>query len=407
MKNRKIPFSSRQDIARNSINKKIVLFGAGNIAHKTFKTINQNQIIGIVDNSKNLINHEQIGFRVKDPNYLKKFKSKEIFIIICSTSFVEISEQLINMGFIPNENFIVSPILNDLRIIDELETIKKRLFFSSGSPSQPDSEYGGGIYELNVNLDKWTCKKRIDGNCYGMISFGNNYVAIDTDMGIFEFDNDFNIIRKKRLPEHSRAHGIAYSDKYKQFYITCSYLDAVLILDKDFEEIGTINLSKKQLTDGSPQHHCNDCFVINDSLFISMFSVTGNWKVDIFDGGIVEYNIKNNEFIGVLTNDLWMPHNVKVFDRSLYVLDSLRGYLKGNNLQILGDFPAFTRGLAFDDEYFFIGQSRNRNYSKNLGVKKNIAIDAGIIVFDAVTHVSRFLQVSPKISEIHSIVIAQ
>ena len=72
-------------------------------------------------------------------------------------------------------------------------------------------------------------------------------------------------------------------------------------------------------------------------------------------------------------------------------------------MQILGEFPAFTRGLAYDNQHFYIGQSKNRNYSKYLGVSKNISIDAGIILFDEKTKVSRFFQVDPRISEIHAI----
>ena len=85
------------------------------------------------------------------------------------------------------------------------------------------------------------------------------------------------------------------------------------------------------------------------------------------------------------------------------LLDSLPGNLLGNNFQTLGSFPAFTRGLASDGIFYYIGQSRNRNFSKNLGFSKNVSIDAGIIVFDSATKVSRFLQLPPSISEVHSI----
>jgi hypothetical protein len=40
------------------------------------------------------------------------------------------------MDINPNLDFAVSPILNDLRSIDNLEKIKKKLIFSSGSPKK-------------------------------------------------------------------------------------------------------------------------------------------------------------------------------------------------------------------------------------------------------------------------------
>jgi hypothetical protein len=100
-----------------------------------------------------------------------------------------------------------------------------------------------------------------------------------------------------------------------------------------------------------------------------------------------------------------MPHNIQLINGSIHILNSLQGQLLTNNLQVVGEFPAFTRGLDYDGVYYFIGQSRNRNYTKNLGVSKNISIDAGIIIFDEQTKASRFLQLPPKISEIHSIIV--
>ncbi len=98
-----------------------------------------------------------------------------------------------------------------------------------------------------------------------------------------------------------------------------------------------------------------------------------------------------------------MPHNIKKIDGGFTILDSLRGKLLSNNMQEIVKFSGFTRGLDHDGIFYYIGQSRNRNFSKNLGVSNNISIDAGIIIFDEISKVSRFLQLPPRLSEIHSI----
>ena len=136
-----------------------------------------------------------------------------------------------------------------------------------------------------------------------------------------------------------------------------------------------------------------------------MFSYSGNWKLDVFDGVVIEIDITTNKILGPVIKDLWMPHNIDLIGGSLNVLDSLPGHLKTNNAQIIGSFPAFTRGLGHDGIYYYIGQSRNRNYTKNLGISNNISIDSGIIIFDSETKVSRFLQLPTKLSEIHSIIV--
>ena len=102
-----------------------------------------------------------------------------------------------------------------------------------------------------------------------------------------------------------------------------------------------------------------------------------------------------------------MPHNISFHDGSLAVLDSLRGELKSNNSRVIGKFPAFTRGLDFDGVYYYVGQSRNRNYSKNLGLSLNISIDTGIIIFDPVTKASRTIHLPQKLSEIHTILVLE
>ena len=78
-----------------------------------------------------------------------------------------------------------------------------------------------------------------------------------------------------------------------------------------------------------------------------MFSETGNWVNDIFDGAVVEYDILTKKKIGAPIKNLWMPHNITMINNDFHVLDSLRGNLMGNNANILGTFPSFTRGLDF------------------------------------------------------------
>ena len=392
-------------INRLSKNKNIILFGAGNIAEKTTRIIPRNKLHAIVDNSTNLSGEVQFGVKVHAPEFLTTKEGKQSLIIITTTSFSDVSAQLESLGFEPSVDFIVSPVLNDLRIIDELESIETTLMFSSGAPRQDSPIYGGGIYQLSVKGDTWTHKKKIDGNCYGIVKYNENYVALDTDRGIIEFDKDFNILRQAKMPTGSRAHGIDFSEEKQMFFVNCSYLDTVLFVNTDFEIVDEISISNKREKHGTPAHHSNDCCVWGDSLFVSMFSQTGNWKLDVFDGAILEFDITTKQLVGPVVRDLWMPHNVKVIDGSLTLLDSLKGHLLTNNMQISGDFPAFTRGLDYDGRYFYIGQSRNRNYSKNLGLSKNISIDAGIVVFDNQTKASRFLQLPSKLSEIHSIII--
>ena len=399
----KASFSTFQDISKACGKRSIVLFGAGNIARKTLRKLDQRPCF-IVDNNPNLWGTQQYGLEVKSPEPLKAHGPSNVFVIICTTSFDDVSEQLIGMSFEPGRDCIVSPILNDLRVISDLESLEASLLFASGAPVQDSPLYGGGIYELHLD-GEWRHEKVLEGSTHGLIRFEENFVATHDELGIIEFDSNYNLIRHREVPPASRPHGVAYSEMTQCFYVVASYMDTILVFSKDFDQVGTIPISDKYELEGDAQHHCNDVCVIGNSLYVSMFSYTGNWKRDIFDGVVLEIDIASKRIRGPVITDLWMPHNVLFISGSITVLDSLRGQLKKSNAQPIGEFPGFARGLAYDGVYYYVGQSRNRNYSRYLGLSKNISLDTSIIVFDEYTKVSRSLFLPSKLSEIHSILV--
>lgn len=398
-----IPFGSFQELNKKLNSREVVLFGGGNISHKTARKLDGKYAF-VVDNNPNMWNTIEKGKDVLNPDKIKN-KQEKYFIVICTTSFIEVSEQLESMGYKPEKDFIVSPILNDLRVISELENHKAKMLFTSGVPESDDAKSGGGVYELILNGHDWEYRKLYSGTCYGIIKYKNTYVTVDDKRGIIQFDKNYNIILTKQLNNATRGHGIAYSESMNQFYIVSSYRDSIIVLDDKFNQIDEIFISNKFKINNEPSHHCNDLCIVGNSLYVTMFSYTGNWKRDIFDGVALEIDLITNRVLNPVITDLWMPHNISFLDGSLTVLDSLRGELKTNNARAVGRFPAFTRGLDFDGVYYYIGQSRNRNYSKNLGLSLNISIDTAIIVFDQVTKASRTIHLPQKLSEIHSILV--
>ncbi len=383
--------------------KNLILFGASEIARKTRRTFSQINFSCIIDNSQNLWGQQEEGLKIFSAEKLKKISKNKFLIVITTTSFKEVKDQLNKMGFKNRINFVVSPVLNDLLSISQLEQIKSKIIFSSGAPPLNSKEKGGGIYELTIDREKYYLNKKISGNCYGIIKFKNNFITIDNNRGIVEFNKNYKIIRSQKLPKNIRPHGISYSEELKNFYIVCSNTDEILILNQNFKLNSSFKLSPKAKVSKIPIHHANDCFVSGNSLYVSMFSETGNWVSDIFDGAICEYDLIDGKKIGTPVKNLWMPHNISKFNNDFYLLDSLRGNLLGNNMSIQGTFNAFTRGLDYHENLFYIGQSKNRNFSKTMGISNNNSIDCGIVIFNNEKKISRFFQFPPSISEIHSI----
>ena len=399
----KLPFGTLQDFHKNLNKRKVILFGAGPISQKTARKINHEYNF-LTDNNSNMWNTIEKNKKILNPEEIKN-KKNDFFIIICSTSFIDIVGQLESYGYIQTEDFIISPILNDLRVISDLESYKSKMLFTSGLPEVDDDQSGGGVYELILDGHNHSYKKVYSGICYGLIKHNDTFITVDDKRGIVVFDKKYNIVKEKALDHKTRGHGISYCENNNQFYVASSYKDSVIVFDNMLNQIDEISFSHKFNDYGVPEHHCNDLCVVENSLYVSMFSGSGNYKKDIYDGVVIEIDLIRNEITGTVMNDLWMPHNISFFDGSLTVLDSLRGELKTNNARAVGRFPAFTRGLDFDGVYYYIGQSRNRNYSKNLGLSLNISIDTGIILFDSITKTSRTISLPQKLSEIHSILV--
>lgn len=385
--------------------KEIYLFGAGVICEKTLSSLDNLKFNGIFDNSINLQDTYENKLKISSPQNIKKINLDNLFIIITTTSFKDVIQQLETFGLKKDKNFCVSHLLKDQFVIEEIQSLNQNLLFSSGSPKIKDNKFGGGIYKLKINADKWTTEKLYSGNCFGLIRnpIDDSIIFVDTDKGILKYDKNFKFVKKISLKKGIRAHGLSFCKITLRYSVACSYQDKIMIFNKNFKLINEFSISEKIKKIGIPQHHCNDCEISKDSVYVSMFSLTGNWKIDVFDGGIAEFDIKTGKKIGNLKNDLWMPHNVKIINGTMHVLDSLKGDLLFDNLLTQGNFPAFTRGLDFKNGLYFVGQSRNRNFSKNVGVSKNISVDTGIVAFDPTTKVSRFMNISNKISEIHSV----
>ncbi len=379
----------------------IILFGSGNIAQKTIRKLKRETISHIVDNSTNLHGTEYEGLQVKSPTTV----SDSYLVILCSTAISDISSQLSHMGLRADVDFVLSPVLNDLLAITELEELSKVIYFTSGTVANSQPNAGGGLYCCRVDGVDVSLERLYSGPCYGMIRQNEALLFVDTDQGLFRYDLIKKTIEKMAdLPHGSRAHGISYNEANDCYYISCSDLDQVLEFDHDFKQQRSFKLSNKFEQHNQAMHHCNDNLALGSSLYVSMFSSTGNWKNDCFDGCIAEFDLKSGVRLSDIATGLYMPHNIKYFNGSLHILDSLPGHLRFSNFAVQGTFPAFTRGLSYSKGLYYIGQSKNRNYSKVMGLSNNISIDCGIIVFNAEMKASRFVQLPYVIGEIHSVV---
>ena len=269
---------------------KIVFFGAGSIAEKTLRA-GYNRPIYIFDNNKDLLNTKQDGIDILSPEQIKDKINDFEKIIITTSSFTDVINQLNLMG-INKSKYEVSSILDSLKFVDLLENHHAKYLFTSGLPSFSKDESGGGFYLLDIKGKNYELKKIHSGNCHGVIfdRENNEYLITDNDLGVVIFDGNLNKKRVLQTKKGLRPHGISLiEDDF--LAMGCTFDDSVHILKKkDGSFVSRLGLSDKINLNRSPQHHLNDVWCSDKKIYASMFSVSGEWKNGNFDGTVVCFN---------------------------------------------------------------------------------------------------------------------
>ncbi|MBU3848356.1 MAG: TIGR03032 family protein [Candidatus Acinetobacter avistercoris] len=376
--------------------KRIVFFGGGVVAERNLN-LRPNFI---VDNNIDMHGDIVYGLEVKPPSILIN-NVQEYDIVICTTSVGEVRKQLESYGYTWDLNIRVANELTERLEIDNLEESKFKFLISCGLPSTADSFSGGGIYAISETDTYPIVNKIYEGNTHGLIRFENGYVFSCKGKGLVYLDNKFKEINVIKLRQGLRPHGIR---RYNNLWVLASSNnDSIIAVNDKGEEIFEYRFSDKIDTFGSAQHHCNDLDIVGNFAYVSMFSLSGNWKRNCFDGGIMEINLLNGERRALIDN-LTMPHNVTCDESGLKVLNSFKGTFLANNFSVLATLPGFVRGYDSDDTYYYLGESKNRNFSRIKTERTPVSIDTKITIVNKKFGFCRSIYLNKPISEIHSII---
>ena len=378
--------------------KQIVLFGSGTVAEKN---LNKNPSF-IVDNNKDLHGTNFRDVPVVSPEVLRNRRS-EFFVIICTTSLDAVLPQLEELGYVADSDMKIADQLVDLLAVERLVSLKPKFLISSGLPSHVSDFSGGGVFMVEDSENTVEIKKVFSGNVHGLIKgHAADYYFNAQGDGVYALDkHTLTPNRLFEVPTGYRPHGIA--EYGNNFLMVSSYQDAIVLISEKGIIERTYEISGKKDHFGSAQHHCNDITVVEDFAYISMFSISGNWKRGRFDGGIVELDLITGG-VKTICTDLTMPHNVSTFGGELRVLNSFKGEILLNNFEKFGTLPGFVRGLDEDEEFLYVGESKNRNFSRLNANRSPVSLDTRITVIDKSLRCSKSVALPNSISEIHSIV---
>lgn len=381
--------------------KRIVLFGSGVVAEKNLGLKPE----FIVDNNRDLQGQEFHGVSILGPEALIGRQS-DYDVVVCSTSIDAIKPQLEQLGYEWGVSARVAGQLAERLVVDKLETQAFSFLVSSGLPSHLSETAGGGVYLIREEGERVLVKKLFQGNVHGLIKSekAHDFYFNAQGDGIYRLTlegDDALTARVVEVPGGLRPHGMArYLDDW---LIVSSYDDALIRLNAEGQVIGRYDLGAKKQSLGSAQNHCNDVAVANGFAYVSMFSVSGNWKRGVFDGGVVEVDLAKGHST-VVSNVLTMPHNISFYNNELRIMNSFKGEIMVGNFEVLGTLPGFVRGYDEDDDYIYVGESKNRNFSRLNTGRSPVSIDTRITIIDKEIRACRSIQLPRTVSEIHSVI---
>lgn len=318
---------------------------------------------------------------IQSPDVLKDEPVDSLAIIISSVDNVdEISTQLRQMGFVKDKDFWVNPDESTPNAIGEINNYQTELLVTCIG-------FNGGLFRLSLPEDRTT--KLIDGCFRGICKVGKYYFVVDEPWGIRQYDEEFREVDSVEGQGVGlrKLHGIAYHKSSNCLYVVETHLASIGMYQMNpLRRIGEWKFRDST----ADENAINDLCIEGDDLYLSMHSYTGFWRRGIWDGVTIRANLKDkHNSTEILLRGHEQPHSLSSIDKSFYYCNSYRCELCCNN-EVIATFPGYTRGLAYDGKYFYVGQSEMKHLHRV--TKSNTCVDCGVHIYDPVEKISRFVK---------------
>jgi len=391
-----------EELKEKTKGKKVIFWGSSYWIKRTLNKI-KIPVAYIVDVNKFKQETTYNGFKVYSPQRLKKEDKNKIYVIISTgTSYMDVIDELHKMGFVMGDQFCCSPELNLKKHKNKLLSHQATILVSSPEHNF-DDENGGGVYKYSINPEK--IEKVYSGKCRGLTRERDLFYVVDMLRGVIILNSNFKEIDVIKFQKNAEPHGIAIDVESQQLFLGQPGRDSIGIYSlKTKKLLNEFFISHKWKINKEDNHHINDLYIHKNSLFATVFSFSGNWLYEIYDGGVLELDKSTGKIIGPVISNLWMPHSILKIEEKLSCLNSMLSELHSGSHTILGTFQGFARGLGYDGEYFYIGITEHRYPEKLQGILNNIGLNCGFYLFDANTKMSKFFNFKNDTS-IYSIII--
>lgn len=328
------------------------------------------------------------------------------YFIITAGDFGGIIETLESLGYKIGVDFSCSPDFRDYEVLGRLKRYKKKILVSSSDYNDRQrarsSWLGGGLYEVDAASGEFERRARGSFRQFQMLSDGRIVTVeyVGKKLIVFSPNYEIDCIIDLDLPNYC---GLSVCDHTGNVSITNAGTDEILTFDSNDWSI----LHRRNFRAAAHRysHHLNDCAYHEGHLYISYFSFSGGYKIDVFDGGVACLDPLSDDEPTPLLTGLWKPHSPRFFDGKLYVLDSMTGRLVSGKSNCHAKFPGFARGMDKHLQYYAIGQSEDMYVSERMHLE-TVMLNAGLYIYDAEYNASRFIAMD-GIMNIHHVMIVE
>lgn len=388
------------EINKITMDRNVYLYGRSeDWVHKALLSLKAN-VLGIVDRETN---YHGKSYRDLSVLPIESVDLNEApFFLITAGDYDGIVDLLLDLGLREGEDFCCSPDFRDYRVLEDLNEKDSNLLVSSSDYNDQtrarSSKLGGGLYLLNTKSRKFT--RMLEGSFRQVDKITDEiWAAVEyVSKKLIFFDASFKIYDQIEL-DFPNYCGLACDLENGICWLISAGKDEIVGFSFDSKkEVGRRKFSFSSL---GFNHHINDATFYKDRLYVSYFSLTGGFKIDVFDGGVAEVNPNKEDPPVPIISDLWKPHSPRFFDNKLYVLDSMRGHLRSGKSERLPKLPGFIRGLAKEENFFFIGQSSDMYVTERMQ-NETVLLNAGIYICEHNFNATRFIEL-PGLMNVHDI----
>jgi hypothetical protein len=234
-----------------------------------------------------------------------------------------------------------------------------------------------GVYDFENAFFQWIDTTGFEPECGGAtgiaIAEGHYWIvrqAIFSD--ILRLDANFKALKCYPLSISKDAHSLIPFDG--GFLIADTLHNGVNLARLSPDGSGFVSTPYwSQYRSDKDEIHVNSICTLNGEVYVSFFGEKpGNGWATTQTGQII--NITTGE---VICDKLQHPHTLLTWSGAIYWLESKTGilhrYTPGVKHETLLHLDGYVRGLAFDDDFIYIGASAARRHSRSMGTLNKIA----------------------------------